>query len=142
MSELFPKSEERHTRAAALRTSKNKHKAPNPVLVRNAGDRLPDQFVSDTKAVGRLARTLYEDHKTLTEEVKDLEQKRDEYWKPNNYTASGDLAEAARMARNDMDANLWRAHGHKEQHLSEYITQAKEEAEAAGIDVDLGDQKE
>ncbi len=35
------------------------------------------------------------------------------------------------------DANLWQAHEHKNEHLPEYIEQAKQDAEAAGHEIHL-----
>jgi hypothetical protein len=46
--------------------------------------------------------------------------------------------EGLQQAYDAHDANLLRADQHKEEHLGEYIETAKQEAEAAGHEIDLG----
>jgi len=45
-------------------------------------------------------------------------------------------------AENAYDANLWRAQQHKNEHLPEYIESARQDAEAQGVHIDLGQPKE
>ncbi len=44
--------------------------------------------------------------------------------------------------RDAYDANLWRAEQHKNEHLPEYIETARQEAEAQGVPIGLGEPKE
>ena len=78
-----------------------------------------------------IADNLHQEHKRLGNWVSQDEQ-----------DPTSDSPEGRENTKLNYDANLWRAHEHKEQHLDQYIETARQEAEAKDVHIELGQPKE